>query len=506
MERDRQIGSLSRRKLLTLGLVGLRSKGAPAIAGGWVNDSFQVGHQIRDGKLQTPRNVPQIRVPIVIAGGGMAGLSAAWWLLRHRCHDFVLLELEKQAGGNSRWGENEVSAYPWAAHYVPLPNKETVHVRELLEELGVMKDGKADERYLCFEPQERLYAHGKWWEDLEPALRQTPVEREEFKRFEEQIGAFRASGKFKIPLELGDPMPELDRLTMAEWLRQHRYRSPGIWWYADYACRDDYGSSVHEASAWAGIHYFAARQHDEKGPLTWPEGNGWIARRLIELVKPYLRVGAPVYRISARGSRWTVRTAAADYLADQVIYAMPPFLAPHLIEGFAQKPQSVYSPWITANLTLHRPPSDSWDQPAWDNVLFRSPSLGYVDAKHMNLGVFRDQSVWTYYRALVSGDPLTTRKQLLRAEWRDWRDEILRDLALPHPDLAQSVTRIDVMRMGHAMVRPVPGYQSSAWRKLLVSGWKNIHFAHTEGSGISIFEQAQYQGVQAAQRVLGRKV
>ena len=35
--------------------------------------------------------------------------------------DFVLLEMEPQAGGNSRWGENEIPRIPWAAHYVPVP-------------------------------------------------------------------------------------------------------------------------------------------------------------------------------------------------------------------------------------------------------------------------------------------------------------------------------------------------------------------------------------------------
>ena len=53
----------------------------------------------------------------------MAGLSAAWRLQRRGFSDFVLLEMEPSAGGNSRWGENEITAYPWAAHYVPVPER-----------------------------------------------------------------------------------------------------------------------------------------------------------------------------------------------------------------------------------------------------------------------------------------------------------------------------------------------------------------------------------------------
>jgi len=61
-------------------------------------------------------------------------LSAAWRLQKRGFLDFVLLEMEQQPGGNSRWGENEISAYPWAAHYVPVPDKKAALVRELFEE------------------------------------------------------------------------------------------------------------------------------------------------------------------------------------------------------------------------------------------------------------------------------------------------------------------------------------------------------------------------------------
>jgi hypothetical protein len=39
-------------------------------------------------------------------------------------------------------------------------------------------------------------------------------------------------------------------------------------------------------------------------------------------------------------------------------------------------------------------------------------------------------------------------------------------------------------------------------RKELQKSVQNIHFAHSDLSGISIFEEAQYRGVLAAQKVL----
>jgi len=151
--------------LLAPALVGLKRKSPRTIAGGFVDDGGTVGHRLRDGALIAARG-PETRVPIVIVGGGMAGLSAAWELRRRGVTDFVILELESVAGGNARSGENEVSAYPWAAHYVPVPSVKSTLVRELFEELGVLRNGVWEERYLCFSPQERLFAHGEWHDGI----------------------------------------------------------------------------------------------------------------------------------------------------------------------------------------------------------------------------------------------------------------------------------------------------------------------------------------------------
>src|ERR1039458_7653921 len=97
---------MTRRAALSAALVGLTAKGDHQIAGSFVNEAFGLGHHIRDGG-RFPEPLRQIRAPVVIVGGGIAGLSAAWWLERNGFRDFVLLEMERQAGGNARWGENE---------------------------------------------------------------------------------------------------------------------------------------------------------------------------------------------------------------------------------------------------------------------------------------------------------------------------------------------------------------------------------------------------------------
>jgi glycine/D-amino acid oxidase-like deaminating enzyme len=482
-------------------LAGLTSKAERTVTGGFVNDSFLLGHRLRDRSVFASAR-RTISAPIVIVGGGIAGLSAAWRLHKRGFRDFVLLEMESQAGGNSRWGESEITAFPWAAHYVPVPDLRATLVRELFEDLGVLRDGVWDERRLCFSPQERLFLHGRWQEGLEPEIGATAKDRGEYRRFSAMIAEFRTSGQFTIPLARGVRSSPLDALSFEAWLTQNGFTTPYLRWYANYVTRDDYGALARDTSAWAGIHYFASRMPEEQGPLTWPEGNGWIVRRLLERVGSHARTGAPVYAVIREGRRLRVRTESVDYLAERVIFAAPTFLASYIVEGAAGAEGFVYSPWLTANLTLDRLPRERGSETAWDNVIYDSPALGYVNATHMSLASRHERTVWTYYWALAGQPPSQARALLLEKDWSYWREAILNDLSRAHPDIRDCVSRIDIMRMGHAMIRPVPGFLGNATRRRLSAANGPVYYANSDISGISIFEEAQFRGVTAADRAL----
>jgi phytoene dehydrogenase-like protein len=499
---------VDRRGFLGLGsaaLVGLSLKSDRRIAGSFVNESAQAGHLLRD-HAAFPAVRRSEKFPVVIIGGGIAGLGAAWRLHKRGFRDFVLLEMNDAAGGNARWGQNEISAYPWAAHYVPVPGPQAIYVRELFEDLGVLKNGQWEERNLCFSPQERLYIYGKWQDALEPSVGLKPADREQFQRLEELFAKHRATRDFTIPLELGrsDRFRDLDRVSFDAWLRQQGFDSTPLHWYMNYACRDDYGARAADTSAWAGLHYFCSREQEEKGPLTWPEGNGWITRRLLELVGKNVRTSQMVHRVTPTAHGVSVYAGDTEFQAEFVIFAAPTFLAPYILENFPPIHDFVYSPWLTANLTLDRLPDSRGAEPAWDTVFFDSPTLGYVDATHQSIRSHIDKTVWTFYWALADGSPQENRRMLLEKDWSYWREAILHDLERVHTDIRDCVSRIDIMRMGHAMIRPSVGSifseERSRLRFLPASG--RIFFANSDLSGISIFEEAQYHGVRAAEKIL----
>ena len=161
-----------------------------------------------------------------------------------------------------------------------------------------------------------------------------------------------------------------------------------------------------------------------------------------------------------------------------------------------------YSPWFTANVTLDRWPREPGFGVAWDNVIFDSRSLGYVVATHQQLRQHVPRTVWTHYWALAHQPAAAARQWLLAQNWATLRDQTLNDLSRAHPDIRDCVTRVDIMRLGHAMIRPTPGLLADpAWRALQAPG-DRLFYAHSDLSGLPLFEEAQYRGVLAADRAL----
>src|SRR5260221_14700071 len=83
-------------------LAGMSCKSGERIAGGFVNDDAAAGHLVRDRRSTLTPAARTERIAVVIVGGGIAGLSAAWRLAKRGLRDFVVLELGERAGGNAR--------------------------------------------------------------------------------------------------------------------------------------------------------------------------------------------------------------------------------------------------------------------------------------------------------------------------------------------------------------------------------------------------------------------
>jgi hypothetical protein len=301
---------------------------------------------------------------------------------------------------------------------------------------------------------------------------------------------------------------------MKEWLDARAFTSQRLRWLVEYATRDDYGSLLGDTSAWAALFYFASRVNrpgEESRPLiVFPEGNGRFVAHLAK--RAHVETGWLVADVNPLDDGVEITATSADgrhlrgIRAKQVIFAAPQFLAPHVIRPWRDaSPPHVrdfaYGSWMVANLTLRDRPRGAGFPLAWDNVLYDSPSLGYVVATHQHASD-RGPTVLTYYHPLCDPNVHAARERLLSANRDAWADIALADLGRAHRDIRELTERIDVMRWGHAMIRPRPGFIWGASRRAAALPYRGIHFANTDLSGVALFEEAFDHGVRAAEEVL----
>ena len=528
---------LSRRELLKLflgapfAMAACREQSAPKPfpEGEIVGQNATLGHILREGRsFEVPADKWTL-VKVAIVGGGIAGLSAGWKLSKAGFDDFVVLELEKDIGGTSMSGVGQPVNYPWGAHYLPVPFQENTELIELLVEMQLTEGRAANgdvvikEQYLCREPEERVFYKGRWYEGLYLHAGESEEDKQQFAEFQKQIDHWvnwrDAAGKraFVVPsanCSRDAEVTVLDKVSFAEWFRQNNFTSERLRWYCDYACRDDYGLKLEQTSAWAGLFYFCSRVRnsgDESQPfITFPEGNGRFVNHMSEQAKDKIVKGAVVVSIVPNDTSVDVvclaNNALRGFRCEKLIYASPIFTAPYVIRGFNEAApfaanEFQHNAWFVANLFLKDRPKPRFprDFPlAWDNVLYESPSLGYVNATHQK-GIDHGSTIWTYYYPMCHEE--NGRTKLFNYEWRDLADVCLTDMARAHSDIYDLCERVDIMRWGHAMISPRPGFIWGETREKAQTPFRNIHFAHTDLSGIALFEEAFYHGLRAAKEV-----
>jgi len=497
-----------------------------------VGANVNVGHLLRENRnVEVPANKWET-IKVAIIGGGTAGLTAAYKFQKENFNDFVLLELENKIGGTAQSGTSNLVGYPWGAHYLPVPFQENTELISLLDEMQ-LTDGRnqageiiVKEQFLCREPEERVFYKGRWYEGLYLNAGASDDDKLQLAEFQKQIDFWvnwrDANGKRAFTLPIAEcstdaEVAALDKISFADYLRQKGFTSERLFWYCDYATRDDYGLKLEQTSAWAGLFYFCSRVRnsgeESQAFITFPEGNGRFINFLHDKVKDKTKLKTIALEIVPNENGVDVVCLNTEtnelkgFHCEKAIFAAPIFTSKYLIRDYKQNaPDFVkefeHNAWFVANLFLKDRPKARFtkDFPlAWDNVLYESPSLGYVNATHQK-GIDYGATVLTYYYPMCAEE--NARAKLFGLNWKDLADVVLTDLSRAHADIYDLTERIDIMRWGHAMISPRPNFLWSSKREQAQKPYRNIHFAHSDLSGIALFEEAFYHGIRAANEIL----
>lgn len=487
-----------------------------------------LGHRLRVKNFPKPSS--QIHIPYLIVGGGISGLSAARQFSKKGIDDFLLIELENHLGGNSSNGENKYSKFPLGAHYLPLPNKQDAALLQFLEEekiiIGYDSKGfpKFDEQQLTFAPDERLFYKNNWLEGLVPKTGNSLEEDFQFKKFFLKMDAFRAGkgadGKyfFDIPLSLSSSeatIQAFDTITMQQWCEEEGFNSKPLFDYIDYCCRDDFGLGISHVSAWAGIHYFAARKQDstqdnKDNVLTWPEGNARLAHHLQKYAENKTLKNHLVYDVKIIDGKVVATVFDADkkltieIIADKVIMATPQFVNQYIIKNREMLTHNFhYAPWLLATLVVSDLADNGSYPLCWDNVIYGANGLGYIYDQHQSLQQVQSKKVITYYYSFSSLDVKKSRKNLYQKKSAYWKQLVFDDLKIAHPNIESVTEEINIHLLGHGMISPVPGFIFGKHKKEASQNIEGkIFFAHSDLSGISIFEEAFHQGINIVNQII----
>jgi hypothetical protein len=466
----------------------------------------------------------------LVIGAGVAGLTVGWYLSKQGRIDFEVLEVGKEFGGNAAYGQNEYTKFPWAAHYLPIPDNENHSLLVFLQECGVItgsEDGLPtyNEHYLSFAPQEALWIHKHWQENLVPHSSLNEQERAEISRFFALMQDFKAmKGKdgryfFTVPKSLGSTDPELDyldKISFSEFTEKHNFHSPFLKWYLLYCCQDEYGSSPEKLNAWSGIHYFASRRANgsncsENHYLVWPEGNGFLTDAL---AKPFLsKIKCQHVCFDVEATREGVvclvydalRNTTIRYEAKKCVVCTPLFISKRLLSRYFDVntlhflSKLEYYPWLTANIVFTKIKPF---EPAWDNVFFKNASLGLVYAQHQSLSQVHNKKTFTFYKNFSH----QSAKQERMALYDSSEEVIINTILSDTRDFyfqPEDIESIHYNLIGHGMVSPGIGIsKSSVLQALSQSIEQNIYLAHSDLSGYSVFEEAFDHGTRVAKELV----
>jgi monoamine oxidase len=445
-------------------------------------DHFEICHQVRDDHKFAKPPVSK-RYDVVIVGGGVSGLSAAYFLQKH---DFLLLEKEPHWGGNATMGDYggqpfcSGSAFDYAG----------TASDHLARELGLTP--------LPINSPDPTIVNGKWVADTWGAgLDELPYPisvRESFKKFRTDM----------LKLAADKNQEQFDHTPLSKYLKDY---APEVkqWW--DTYGPSNYGAASEDASTMVVLDELkdmaGAAEHDTR--ITLPGGNAVLAQKLFDTLRvkaaDRMTNGATIVSVDPQKTEVHItyfhENALHTVAAKFVVMATPKLITSRIVSGLSDAQTDAmrsfrYCPYLVINMIYDKPvynrAYDSWcpGNTFCDVVVADWVALNQQGYKQKN-------NILTFYTPVSE---LHRDKLLQIPGCQKIAQNVLRDFQKLLPEFSPDPIEVHVYRRGHPMFLSAPGIFTkvipAANRPL-----ERVVFANTDSVGP---ESLVYAAVEASRR------
>jgi spermidine dehydrogenase len=440
-----------------------KSPAAPLVHG----EHFEICHHVRDGH-QFERPDATRKADIVIVGGGVAGLSAAYFL---RGKDWLLLEKEPQFGGNAVQEEFEGQIYGTGSAYAYHGDEGD----QLASEIGLKMPfvNMPDPTIV-----NKTYVPDTWKTGIEQLPYPKEV-RESFKKFRDDI----------MKIKVHEKMAELDAQPFSNFTSAYALEVQQ-WW--DGFGPSNWGATTEESSAYVGLANVQdlISGGDAKRAIL-PGGLGCITHKLVEVLQPkykecMLDNAAVVAAVQAKDA------VRVTYLHDgklitvsakAVLMCTPKHITSRIVMGLPSEQKAAmrryrYAPYPVVNIVFDKPVYNR----GYDNWC---PGNTFTDFIVADWTIQKNPGYKQKYNILSFYTPL---RELQRSTLLDEDDckslaaRVLADFQKLLPEFNVDPVEVRVYRRGHPMFMAVPGHYTKT-RLAASHPMDRIFFGNSDSGG-----------------------
>ncbi len=459
-----------------------KSQNAPEVDG----EDNRICHRVRDqGSKAFARPPASARHDVVIVGGGVSGLAAAY-RLRHR--DFLLLEKEPHWGGNAYAMEYDGCTYATGAAFLVKDE----HAYDFAKEIGLepLPVNCSDPSIIRGE-----LIPDTWGEGLNKLPYPASV-REAFKKFKKEM----------LAIDVEKRSTELYNQPFSDFLKGYPIELKQ-WW--DNFGPSNWGATSEETAA--AIAILALQEMVEESHAddryTWPGGLGAITKKLAGILQTShndrVLTGATIVAVAPEKEAVQVTYMLGGELktiaAKAVIMATPKFITRRIVEGLPDAQDQAmgkihYIPYPVVNLIFDKPVfNHGYDTWCPGNTFTDFIVADWVIRKQP--GYKQKFNILSCYTPMKEDD----RGYLLAENGaRKIAANVLIDFQKLIPGMNVDPIEVHIYRRGHPLYKTMPGLYTRV-QPLVRHPMDRVFFANTDAEGP---ESTTNGGILAAHRAV----